>query len=87
MYFDSTSGLLVRVVRYTNSLVGVNPTQIDYSDYRDVSGIKLPYRWVITWTDGRSTIELNELRTNVPIDATRFAKPTPIAPKTASRNQ
>jgi outer membrane lipoprotein-sorting protein len=72
-------------VRYTNSLVGANPTQIDFSDYRDVSGVKLPYRWVVTWTDGRSTIELSELRANVPIDATKFAKPTPTAPKAASR--
>jgi hypothetical protein len=72
-------------VRYTNSLVGVNPTQIDFSDYRDVSGVKLPYRWVVTWTDGRSTIELLELHANVPIDATKFAKPAPTAPKAASR--
>jgi hypothetical protein len=86
LYFDSTSGLLVRLVRYTNSLVGVNPTQIDYSDYRDVSGVKLPYRWIVTWTDGRSTIELSELRVNVPIDATKFAQPTPMVPKAASRN-
>jgi outer membrane lipoprotein-sorting protein len=85
LYFDSSSSLLVRLVRYTNSLVGVNPTQIDFSDYRDVSGVKLPYRWVVTWTDGRSTIELSELRANVPIDATKFAKPTLTAPKAASR--
>jgi len=85
LYFDSASGLLVRLVRYTNSPVGTNPTQIDFSDYRDVSGVKLPYRWVVTWTDGRSTIELNELRTNVPIDATKFAKPTPIASKGSSQ--
>lgn len=84
LYFDSTSGLLVRLVRYTNSPVGVNPTQIDYSDYREVSGVKLPYRWIVTWTDGRSTIELNELRTNVSIDAAKFAKPTPIGPKAAN---
>jgi photosynthetic reaction center cytochrome c subunit len=77
LYFDSISGLLVRVVHYTNSPVGANPTQIDYSDYRDVSGVKLPYHWIVTWTDGRSTIELSELRTNVPIDATNFAKPAP----------
>jgi len=85
LYFDSTSGLLVRLVHYTNSPVGVNPTQIDYSDYRDVSGVKLPYRWIVTWTDGRSTVELSELRANVPIDATKFAKPTPTAPKAANR--
>jgi photosynthetic reaction center cytochrome c subunit len=85
LYFDSISGLLVRVVRYTNSPVGVNPTQVDYSDYREVSGIKLPFRWIVTWTDDRSTFELSELRANVPIDATRFAKPTPPVSKSASR--
>ena len=85
LYFDSISGLLVRLVRYTNSPVGVNPTQIDFSDYRDVSGVKLPYRWMVTWTDGRSTIELSELRANIPIDATKFAKPTPRAPRDANR--
>jgi hypothetical protein len=85
LYFDSSSGLLMRLVRYTNSPVGVNPTQIDFSDYRDVSGVKLPYRWVVTWTDGRSTIELSELHANVPIDAAKFGKPTPTAPKAASR--
>jgi Carboxypeptidase regulatory-like domain/Photosynthetic reaction centre cytochrome C subunit len=85
LYFDSDSGLLVRSVRYTNSLVGVNPTQIDFSDYRDVSGVKLPYHWIVTWTDGRSTIDLSELRANVPIDAAKFAKPGAIVPKKASR--
>jgi hypothetical protein len=85
LYFDSSSGLLVRLVRYTNSPVGVNPTQIDFSDYRDVSGVKFPYRWMVTWTDGRSTIELSELRANVPIDPTKFAKPTPKPPRDASR--
>lgn len=85
LYFDSTSGLLVRLVRYTNSPVGVNPTQIDYSDYREVSGVKLPYHWVVTWTDGRSTIELSELRGNIPIDATKFAKPEPAARKAANQ--
>ena len=55
--------------------------QIDYSDYRDVSGVKMPFRWVVTWTDGRSTIELSELRANIPIDAAKFAKPAPAAPR------
>jgi hypothetical protein len=84
LYFDA-SGLLVRLVRYSNTLVGVVPTQIDYSDFRDVSGVKMPFHWVVTWTDGRSTIALNELRSNVPVDATKFAKPAPAVPKTASR--
>lgn len=83
LYFDSMSGLLVRMIHYTNSPVGVVPTQVDYSDYRDVSGVKLPYHWVVTWTDGRSTIEMSEMHTNVPIDASKFAQPKPQAPKPA----
>jgi photosynthetic reaction center cytochrome c subunit len=77
LYFDSTSGLLLRYVRYSNSPVGVVPTQVDFSDYRDVDGVKMPYRWVVTWTDGRSTLTLSELRANVTIDAAKFGKPTP----------
>jgi hypothetical protein len=81
LYFDLSSGLLLRLVRYATTLVGVVPTQIDYSDYRDVSGVKMPFHWVVTWTDGRSTVSLSELRANVPIDAAKFAKPAPAAAK------
>jgi hypothetical protein len=81
LYFDKKSGLLVRVVRYTNTALGLIPAQIDYSDYREVSGVKMPFRSTVTWTDGRSTIELSELRANTPIDAAKFARPVPSAPR------
>jgi hypothetical protein len=77
LYFDKESGLLLRQLRYADTVVGPNPTQIDYSDYRDVSGIKLPFHLVVSWTDGRSIIEIQEMQLNVPIDAARFAKPAP----------
>jgi photosynthetic reaction center cytochrome c subunit len=75
LYFDADSGLLLRVMRYTNSLVGRFPTQVDYSDYREVSGVKMPFRWTVVWLDGQQTFELTEVKLNVPIDATKFAKP------------
>jgi len=81
LYFDKKTGLLVRQVRYTDTALGLNPTQIDYGDYRDVSGVKMPYHLTTTWTDGRSTIVLSELRANVSIDAAKFAKPTGNAAK------
>jgi hypothetical protein len=77
LYFDKQSGLLVRQVRYAQTIVGLNPTQIDYSDYRDVAGVKLPFKWMVTWTDGQSMFEMNQLQPNVPIDAGKFAKPAP----------
>jgi photosynthetic reaction center cytochrome c subunit len=74
-YFDPKSGLLLRMVRYSESPLGLNPTQIDYADYRDVAGVKMPFRSTITWLSGRSTIELTDVQPNVPIDAAKFAKP------------
>ncbi len=73
--FDAESGLLVRLIRFSESPVGRIVTQVDYSDYRDVSGVKMPFRWTVAWLDGRSTFELTEVRTNVPVDASRFARP------------
>jgi len=85
LFFDKESGLLVRVVRYTETAVGVVPTQTDYSDYREVAGVKMPFRWTVTWTDGQSTTELSAVQPNVPIDAAKFAKPASTAPKPAGR--
>jgi hypothetical protein len=77
LYFDSKSGLLARMVRYDESPVGLNPTQIDYTDYRDVGGVRIPYRMMVTWLDGRSATEFSEIQPNVPVNAARFAKPAP----------
>ncbi len=75
LYFDTESGLLVRMVRYANSVVGRTPTQIDFADYREVAGVNMPFRWTVTWLDGRENFELSEVQPNVPIDAAKFAKP------------
>jgi zinc protease len=85
LYFDDKSGLLVRQVRYIDSKVGIDPLQIDYSDYRDVAGIKIPFHVVVTWVDNQSTTQLTEIKANVPIDAAKFAKPNPPTPKQAAR--
>jgi len=76
LYFDRSSGLLVRLVRYAETPVGRNPTQIDYADYRDADGVKIPFRWTLARVNGRFTIQIAEVRSNVPIDDTKFAKPT-----------
>jgi photosynthetic reaction center cytochrome c subunit len=79
LYFDSQSGLLVRLVRYADSPVGLSPTQVDYADYREIAGVKMPFRWTVTWLDGRSIVTLSEVRPNAPIDAATFARPTRVA--------
>jgi photosynthetic reaction center cytochrome c subunit len=77
LYFDSTTGLLVRQLRYTTTIVGTIPIQIDYSDYREVAGVKMPFHWVVTWTGGQSIMELSDVQPNVPIEATKLSKPAP----------
>lgn len=79
--FDVETGLLTRLVRFSNSPVGRVVTRVDYSDYREVAGVKMPFKWTVTWLDGRSTYELASVQPNVAIDASRFAKPAPSAPK------
>ena len=75
LYFDSKTGLLVRTVRYSASPIGRVPTQIDYSDYRDVSGIKFPFKYTFSWLDGRDSFQLSDVKINVPIEASKFGKP------------
>jgi hypothetical protein len=75
-YFDTTSGLLVRMVHYADTPLGLNPTQVDFADYRDVSGVKTPYRWTIARPNGAFTIQVDQVQQNVPIDDAKFVKPT-----------
>jgi hypothetical protein len=82
LYFDEESGLLTRTLRYTTLPLGRIPVRIDYSDYREVSGIKLPFQWRVRWTDGELEFDLNEIRLNVAVDAGRFGKPAvPVPPR------
>jgi hypothetical protein len=79
-YFDE-AGLLVRTVWWSRTPVGTIPTQTEYADYREIAGVKMPFRMVVTWTNGQNTIELKEIRPNVVVDASRFARPAPFKPR------
>ena len=79
LYFDEQSGLLVREVRYAESPLGLNPTQIDYSDYRDQDGVKTPFQRTISQPRARSTIQIEKIEQNIPIADSKFAKPAAAA--------
>jgi photosynthetic reaction center cytochrome c subunit len=81
LYFDQQNGLLLREMRYSETPIGRVPTQIDYSDYRDVNGLKLPFRLAYVWLDGRDSIVLDDIKTNVPIDEAKFGRPAPMPKK------
>ena len=75
LYFDKQTNLLVRVIRYGFTPIGRVPSQVDYSDYRDVDGIKFPFKYKFSWLDGRDNYELKDVKVNVPVEASRFGKP------------
>ncbi len=75
MYFDQQSGLLLRLVRFGDTALGWLPTQIDYADYRENDGVKVPYRWTLARPSGLFTIQVRELKQNVPVDDAKFVKP------------
>ena len=79
--FDMETGLLIRLVRFSNSPVGHLVMRVDYSDYREVAGVKMPFKWTVTWLDGRSAYELLSVEPNVAIDASRFARPALSTPR------
>jgi hypothetical protein len=75
LYFDPKSGLLVRLVRWNATPVGPVPTEINYDDYRDVAGVKMPFTWTVSQTYMQMTIKLTGVQPNVPVDARVFAQP------------
>src|ERR1700730_42658 len=81
LYFDKESGLLVRQVRYNNTIIGLTPTHVEYADYRAVAGGKGACHWTGAWVDGQSTTDLSSVQANVALDGTKFAKPAPAVPK------
>ena len=76
MYFDKDSGLMLRLLRFSKTPIGRVPTQVDYSDYREVNGIKFPFHYDFLWLDGRDAFQLTDVKVNVPIDAAKFGKPS-----------
>jgi len=63
------------MIRYAHTPMGRNPTQIDYADYCDAEGVKIPFRWTLSRPAAGFTIQISEVKSNVPGDADRFARP------------
>lgn len=81
LFFDAESGMLLRAVRYTPTMIGTVQNQIDYEEYKEVAGVKVPVKWTVTWTSGQTHIALTDVRPNVAIDASRFGQPAPAVLK------
>jgi hypothetical protein len=74
-YFEKESGMLDRLVYYNDTLFGRYPTQIDYGDFRDVMGRKVPYQWVISQTRNREYTYAMQAVRAATVDDAKFVKP------------
>ena len=79
LYFDDESGLLLRQVRYTETPLGRNAWQIEYADYREVNGVKMPFKQTLLSPSAQAVVELTDVQANAAVDATRFARPAASA--------
>src|SRR6267154_2044268 len=77
LYFDKKTGLLKRYIRYANTMVGRIPTQVDLSDYRDVAGVKMPFKYSYGWVSERDDWTFTSYDANPAIDNARFGRPDP----------
>jgi hypothetical protein len=55
------------------------PAQINFADYREVAGVKIPFKRTVTQTYMQMRVEFSEIQPNVQIDARRFAKPAQVS--------
>lgn len=74
LMFDPETGLLLRSRRYAGTPLGNLPTQIDYADWREAGGVKIPFRWSVSRPGGRFTIQIAETRVGVPVEDGKFRK-------------
>jgi photosynthetic reaction center cytochrome c subunit len=82
LFFDTETGLLLRRISYTETMIGVIPEQIDFEDYRDVDGLKLPFTVKVSSVEPGlvSTRKYTEIKLNAPVDDAKFKMP-PAPPK------
>jgi len=76
LYFDASSGLLVRRVASVPTVLGVFQYQVDYNDYKYFGGVKLPATIRYASPNVSSTRKILEVKNNAPVDDAKFNTPT-----------
>lgn len=72
LYFDPSSGLLVRRVAETPTVLGAFTFQVDYTEYNNFSGVKLPTVVKFAVPNIRWTRRILDVKNNVVIDDSKF---------------
>jgi hypothetical protein len=76
LYFDTQTGLVLRTDREAETPQGKMPVEIYLEDYREVDGIKMPFIVRQVTPAISFTIKVEEVKHNVPIEDTKFNKPS-----------
>jgi photosynthetic reaction center cytochrome c subunit len=74
-YFDAQSGLLLRISTEIESPLGAIPQDTDYEEYREVSGVKVPFLIRVVRSDGVTIYKWDQIQANVAVADRRFEKP------------
>lgn len=76
-FFDAQTGLLLRRLVLMNTVLFPIPEQIDFEDYRDAGGVRVPYTIRVSDVDtfSSSTRRFTEIRPNASVDDARFNLP------------
>jgi hypothetical protein len=75
IYFDVQNGLVLRIVSQHHTPEGAGTFTEDFSDFREVDGIKLPFTVHQESPGSTFTIKFTEVRHNEAIDDAAFSKP------------
>lgn len=77
LYFDAETGFLIRRSTSMTTPVGVIPEQVEFSDYRDVDGLKIPFVVKVSAVDQNFSVtrKFTDVKVNAPVDPKRFSKP------------
>ncbi|HET7873802.1 MAG TPA: c-type cytochrome, partial [Terriglobales bacterium] len=75
LYFDKQSGLLLRRTSAQRTILGQVSDNTDYSDYKDVQGVKVAFTIKRTTSENVLTRTLEKIEFNQPVDDSKFARP------------
>lgn len=76
LYFDSKTGLLVRLVNIRPTTIGTVISTMDFSNYKDVNGTQVPMKVVTTFATGDKWImEFKEAKVGTSADPSMFVPP------------
>jgi zinc protease len=75
LYFDATTGLLIRQDAERESPQGASSVEMYFEDYKEIDGIKVPFTMRRVMPAFAMTVKIDEIKHNVEIDNAKFTKP------------